>query len=129
MKTSIQSLFALAFAFVTLNSFAAPRPAEDPKETARTSYTMNVFKGQQGKVNFMLEKVAGKKLTVSLRNAKGDVLFSENISKNATGYARRFDMNELADGQYHIEVTDGETTLKKDISINTDKPTRMVFVN
>lgn len=127
MKTSITSLFALAFAFVTLTSFAAP--TEDPKETAKTSYSVNVFKGKQGKVNFLLEKAAGKKLTVSLRNAKGDILFSENISKNATGYARRFDMNELADGQYHIEVTDGETIVKKDISLNTNKPARVVFVN
>ncbi|WP_420153797.1 hypothetical protein [Siphonobacter sp.] len=129
MKTSITSLFALAFAFVTLTSFAAPRPTEDPKETAKTSYAVNVFKGKQGKVNFLLEKAAGKKLTVSLRNAKGEILFSENISKNATGYARRFDMNELVDGQYHIEVTDGETIVKKDISLNTDKPARVVFVN
>lgn len=125
MKTNI--LFAIAlFAF----SFTSVKAAslEDPKETAKTSYAINVFKGQEGKVNFLLEKVKGKRLAVTLRNAKGEILFTETIAKNATGYARRFDLNSLTDGKYSFEVTDGETTLKKEVDLSTDQPTRMVFV-
>lgn len=128
MKTSIKSIFAaalVALSFVSVNAASL----EDPKETAKASYAVNVFKGKEGKVNFLLEKVQGKKLNVTLRNGKGEILFNENITKNAKGYARRFDVASLADGTYSIEVSDGETKLKKDFVISTDQPSRTIAVN
>ncbi len=128
MKTSIKSIFAtalIALSFVSVNAASL----EDPKETAKTSYAVNVFKGKEGKVNFLLEKAQGKKLSVTLRNGKGEVLFNENITKNAKGYARRFDVASLSDGTYTIEVTDGETKMKKDFVISTDQPARSIAVN
>ncbi|MFT4032330.1 MAG: hypothetical protein QM669_07910 [Siphonobacter sp.] len=150
MKTSIKSLFATALvAFSVATVSAAPvlhewllRPLlifsvatvsaapanEDPKAPVKASYAINIFKSQENKVNFLLEKVKGKKLTITLRNAKGESLFSENLAKNTEGYARRFDMSSLTDGIYTIEVTDGETIQKKEINLNTEQPARLVVI-
>jgi len=128
MKTTINSIVAsalFALSFLSVNAATL----EDPKETAKATYAVNVFKGKEGKVNFLLEKSQGKKLSVTLRNGKGDILFNENITKNAKGYARRFDVASLSDGTYTIEVTDGETKLVKDFVLSTDQPARLVTIN
>ncbi len=128
MKTTIKSIVASALFALSLVSVNAAT-LEDPKETAKATYAVNVFKGKEGKVNFLLEKSQGKKLSVTLRNGKGDILFNENITKNAKGYARRFDVASLSDGTYTIEVTDGETKLVKDFVLSTDQPARLVTIN
>lgn len=128
MKTTLNSIVAstlFALSFLSVNAATL----EDPKETAKATYAVNVFKGKEGKVNFLLEKSQGKKLSVTLRNGKGDILFNENITKNAKGYARRFDVASLSDGTYTIEVTDGETKLVKDFVLSTDQPARLVTIN
>ncbi|MBO9637267.1 MAG: hypothetical protein J7576_03785 [Siphonobacter aquaeclarae] len=124
MKTLIASaLIALSVA----SSYAAV--PEDPSRAAGSTYAVNAFNGKEGKINFLVEKMKGKKLTVRLRDAKGQALFTEDIAKNAAGYARRFDVNSLEEGTYTLEVTDGETMVKKAVEIHREAPARIVSVN
>lgn len=124
MKTLIASVL---IALSVTSSFAAV--PEDPARAAGSTYAVNAFNGKEGKINFLVEKMKGKKLTVRLRDAKGQALFVEDIAKNAEGYARRFDVSTLEEGSYTLEVTDGETTLKKSVEIRREAPARIVSVN
>lgn len=126
--TAMKTLFATALiAFAAATSFAAV--PEDPNRVMNSNYAVNVFNGKEGKINFLVEKVKGKRLTVRLCDAKGQALFVEDVAKNAEGYARRFDVSTLETGTYILEVTDGETTTKKSVEIRREAPARTVSVN
>lgn len=125
---AMKTLFATALiAFAATTCFAAA--PEDPDRAVTGNYAVNVFNGKEGKINFLIEKVKGRKLTVRLRDAKGQVLFVEDVAKNAEGYARRFDVTTLETGTYTLEVTDGETTRKNAVEIRQEAPSRTVAIN
>ena len=105
-------LVALALTAASLTASLAATPTTDPKDAARSTYCINVFPAKaENKLHLLLEKSATKRLTVFLKNEKGQTVYEETVAKKARGYARRLDLSQLPCGHYQLVVTDGETQL------------------
>ncbi|MEA5259379.1 hypothetical protein VB264_16390 [Arcicella aquatica] len=74
------------------------------------------------KMSVVVEKLVGRQLSVRLKSESGFVLHSEYIRKKDTLYFGKFNLEELEDGKYLIEIFDGETKIVKNIEIGTIKP-------
>ncbi|WP_461101352.1 hypothetical protein [Spirosoma koreense] len=56
---------------------------------------------------------------VVLRNEAHQVLFMQNISKKEAKYAVKLNVNELADGQYELEVKSAQGSIRKQLTLST----------
>lgn len=56
---------------------------------------------------------------VLLRNKNNEVLFRQNISKKETKYSVKLDVEELADGDYELEVKSSEGSIRKQLNLST----------
>lgn len=82
-------------------------------------------------MHLTLDKIAGKTVSVLIKDKTGKVIHTEKIAKNARSYHGKFDLQELNDGTYTIEITDGTDTITRTININSAKPqeiTRTIVV-
>lgn len=122
MKTLFATL-ALIAASLTVSQAAAP--ATDPKEAARTTYSINVFPAKaENMLNVLLEKSASKRLTVFLKNDKGQTVYEETVGKKVRSFARRLNLAALPEGRYTLTVSDGETQLRKSIDLAAAQPSQ-----
>ncbi|GAB2789126.1 hypothetical protein GCM10027275_37600 [Rhabdobacter roseus] len=108
MKTSFKTLIC-ALALSTTVAFAGTE-----KETNKpTTFATGVYATNSGKISVGIEKEAGVATTILLRNALGDIIHSEHVSKKQTKYQGKFDVSELQPGQYTLEVVaNGEKEVK-----------------
>jgi hypothetical protein len=131
MKTfqvSLKTLVAVLTLGLT-SAFAAP--ATDPAAApTKSSFQLIAFRSKEAdKVNLILTKSNDKRLWVTLRDTKGQVVFQETISKKSDRYLKKFDLAALGDGTYRIEVTDGEVTSRKEVTLSTEQPARQIALN
>jgi hypothetical protein len=75
------------------------------------------------KMNVVIEKNTDSNLTVTLKNEKGDELYSEKINKNSKLYHGKFDMSNLEDGKYTFEFIKGGEKIVKEVNLATETPT------
>ncbi|WP_138991748.1 T9SS type A sorting domain-containing protein [Larkinella sp. C7] len=121
MKSLIASAFLALTIATTSSSFAA-----DHKETAKTQSTYQsvvypVVNTSKIRVNVNKDKNA--KINVTLKNETGEILASERLGKGHESSAIRFDLNQLQDGIYQVEISDGNTKQVKEVKLQTSSPT------
>lgn len=75
------------------------------------------------KVNVMIEKKSGKSLEISLLNEKNEVIYTEYVSKKVNKFAKKFDLEGLADGKYRFEISNGKEKITKEVNLETHQPT------
>ena len=130
MKTLIKPLFvALSFAFATV--VASPADANPiGRPAAVATYKSAIYTTAAGKLNIALDKQTGGSVDIRLKNADGTVLFSQHLGKNDQKYRTRLNLNELPDGQYQLEMTNGLETTHQTITLSTPKvaaPERVIL--
>jgi hypothetical protein len=122
MKTLIKSFaLALSLGIVTsVASFAETNPGGRPKMAA--SYKTGIYSTVSGKLNIALDKEIGGHVDIRLKNADGVVLYSEHLGKNERTCRLRLNLNELEDGTYQVEITNGVDTTTQNVTVSTNKP-------
>ncbi len=121
MKTLVKN-FAIAL-FTTVSFFANANTDTNEATNAKKTFAVGVYQTINTlKMNVMIEKLAGKNLTVHLKNEDGDVIHTEYIGKKQTAYHGKFDLKELEDGKYSFEISDGSTKIVKNVQVGTSKP-------
>ncbi|MFC5410449.1 hypothetical protein ACFPMF_14075 [Larkinella bovis] len=117
MKTIVRTTRALlvgAFLLLGTSSFAqvkldtkaflvATFPSADPLKL-----WMNIQKND-----------AKSKLIVRLIDGNNRVLFAETLPKHTDTYRQRFDLSQMADGAYTLQVTNGSETVEKAFQVKT----------
>ncbi len=73
------------------------------------------------KMNLSVNNKRNTALQITLKNADGEELYSEIVGKKYPAYKRAFDLAGLADGSYQFEISNGRTSIVKEISVNTQK--------
>ena len=58
---------------------------------------------------------------LTLKDANGDVLFAETVGKKEMTYAARFNVNNLNDGVYQLEITSGKNRVVKELNLFSKK--------
>ncbi|HLY69190.1 MAG TPA: hypothetical protein VKR53_05645 [Puia sp.] len=66
-----------------------------------------------GKINLHIEKGSDIKLTVSLRDANGEIVSVFTISRKKTDFSKEYDFSQADVGTYHLVVSDGHQTVTK----------------
>lgn len=132
MKTLIKSLaLALTLSAVTSAvSVAETNPGSRP--TSSVAYKTGIYTTQTGQLHIALDKQTGGAVDVRLKRADGKVLFTQHVGKNESKYRTRLNLNELSDGVYQVEVTNGAETTTQNVTISTQQPSapsRVISVN
>ncbi|MFD2932716.1 T9SS type A sorting domain-containing protein [Spirosoma flavum] len=132
MKTLIKSLaLALSIGFLTsVASFSEAKPIGHPSVVA--SYKSGIYTSIGGNVNIALDKQTGGVVEIQLKNTEGKVLYNQHVGKKETKSRTRLNVNELPDGVYTVEITNGVETTTHNVTISTPQPqtpTRLVALN
>ncbi|WP_080241122.1 hypothetical protein [Spirosoma rigui] len=117
MKTIIKPLLlalSLTLAFVS-NSDAKPgRPAV-------STFKTGIYSTITGKLNIALDKQPGGPVDIQLKTANGVLLYAQRVSKKESTFRARLDLDELADGEYTLVITNGIETTRQTITLKTPK--------
>lgn len=120
MNTIIKSI-ACALALTTSVAFA--KPTEDKTSAARPEATFesSAFITADANLQVAIKKNAPQKVFLTLKDANGDVLFAETVGKKEMTYAARFNVNNLNDGVYQLEITSGKNRVVKELNLFSKK--------
>lgn len=103
---------------------AATDKAESPEEAKPKTFDISLYRVQQSTtVCLSMEKLAGQKVSVRLLNVSGEEMHAEIVGRLTRKYARRFDLSQVKDGAYTIEVRNGEEVMRKSLRLTTNVPT------
>ena len=122
MKTLIKSLaVALSLGFITsVASFAETNPGG--RSTTAASYQTGIYTSIDGKLNIGLDKQTGGTVDIRLKSADGKVLYTQHVGKNESKYRTRLNLDELPDGVYKVEITNGVETTTHNVTLSTQRP-------
>jgi len=116
MKTLITTL-ALALSLATVTIAADTNAIDRPTKVAR--YESGIYTTVAGKLHVSVDKQIGGIVAVSFKDANGTVLFTRQIAKKDTQFRTRFDLSQLTDGTYELELTNGVDVTRQTIVIAT----------
>ena len=119
MKTLIKPLLlALSLSFVSI-SFSEAKPGRSTAATFKTG----IYSSVSGKLNIALDKQAGGPVDIQLKSSDGKLLYSQHLGKKETTFRTRLNLDDLADGEYVLVITNGVETTRQTIKIKTQQPT------
>lgn len=131
MKTLVNTLL-VAFTLVSsAATFSTAKPIVRPAKQA-AAYEVGIYTAVDGKLRLALDKQKGGRVTVSMRNGQGNKLFTQYVGKGETKSRFCFDVNELPDGVYTVEISNGVQTTTHELTIATPKaqtPSRQIALN
>lgn len=105
MKTKSLLLTAMAV-FVAATGFATQLP------------TMNVIPVQNEKALVAFETMSPANFELSLKNQRGETIYYKKSEEPVQSYRLVFDLQELEDGNYHVNLNHGNCTLDRLITIS-----------
>ena len=119
MKTLIKPLFlALSLSIVAVSISEAK-----PVRPAAASFKTGIYSSVSGKLNIALDKQTGGSVDIQFRNSAGEKLYSQHLGKKDTAFRTRLNLEDLADGEYVLEITNGVETTRQTITLKTQQPT------
>lgn len=132
MKTLIKSLVvAFTLTAVTFSaSLANTNPGIRPSTVA--AYKTGIYTTVTGKLHVSLDKETTGAVDIKLKNHDGTVLFAQRLGKKEKIARISFNLTELPDGDYQLEITNGVETTTQTVSLSTPQPSvtsRLVAVN
>ena len=123
MKTIVKTvLAALLFSTASFAADVPALPAASANPTATTnSYKVAVYPSTTtpSKLNVMVEREPGKVMSIYLRNADGNVLATQYIGKKEGNFWLKFDLSDLQDGTYRVELVSGNDRSVHQIELST----------
>lgn len=121
MKTLISPLLlalSLSFATVSISEAKPGRPAV-------ASFKTGIYTTLTGKLNIALDKQAGGPVDIQLKNSTGGLLYSQHLGKKEAQFRTRLNVDDLADGDYQLEITNGVETTRQTVTLKTKQPTAL----
>jgi YbbR domain-containing protein len=104
MKTKNLVLTAMAV-FVAATGFATQLP------------TMNVIPVQNEKALVAFETMSPANFELSLKNQRGETIYYKKSEEPAQAYKLVFDLNDLEDGNYQVNLKHGNCQLSRQITV------------
>lgn len=140
MKTQLRTLAIACMAFVatTLNTFAGndnnnPTTATAPNVSGWISSPGATFDVLTHKTNDVLsvsvKNTAKQAIMITLHTPDGLELAYEPIHRRAEGRTVKFNVTELADGEYMVKIANRQETITKKVTlISQPKPSRQAVI-
>lgn len=121
MKTFAQSLIAaLLLSTATFAGTPATTPTAVSPVVTTDSYKVAVFPSAiPSRLNVYIERNPGQLMTISLKATDGTDLAKRYLGKKTGNVHFQFDMAELTDGTYTVEVISGSDVTTYPVVIST----------
>lgn len=131
MKTLTKNLvFALTAAMISFSTVSA---GDINRPTAPDTYKVGMYvSAKTTTLNVMVEKQAGSTVIIRLKDKNGHLLATHALKSNNERSRSKFNLSELTDGTYQVEITNGQDVTVKEIKLTTQKPvveTRFIAIN
>ncbi|NEU70050.1 hypothetical protein GK091_24440 [Spirosoma agri] len=118
MKTIFNAIL-IAFTLLTsLTSFSQANPIGRPGKPAAT-YATSFYTAIDGRLVLSLTKGVSQPVSIRLNQANGITLFTQQVTKRQTSAQVRFDVSDLPDGTYTVEVSDGAQLTTHQVQLNS----------
>jgi hypothetical protein len=137
MKTIAQTLLAAllltAPTLATTANAAAMKRADEPT-TANHTIATNAFRvavyagAKPMAINVVVEKQTPKLMIIRVVDQRGSVLEEQAIGRRQGNFQYRFNLSELADGTYSVEVISGTNKSSHPITLTTPTADRTLTV-
>ena len=131
MKTNIITSALFAALLITSTAFAGTEPSDDKITAKVAAVQVSTYKTVDNNIRVNIEKKASIVASILIRDANGQVVYSQHIGKKTEKLAAKFDVSNLEDGTYQIQVVSKEGTISKEINLKTatEQPKRLLAVN
>ncbi len=136
MKTFIKSLaVALIIGVVSFSTSVAATPGMDvpgmdvagvsaPKirPVVHSAYQSAVYPSQfEPVINVIVQKEEGSTVQVRFKTNQGETLAERSVGRGKEKVAMKFRLNELPDGIYRVEITNGRDVTSKTVKLSTQQ--------
>lgn len=129
MKTFIKTaICAIALSASTV-SFAEEKESKRNEPNKSTStFEASVYVANDATIRLAIVKTASTKVAVRLINAKNEVVYSDKINEKDLQSAYKFDVEQLQNGDYTLEITSDNKLVTKHIHLVAAKVERSVVI-
>jgi Secretion system C-terminal sorting domain len=114
MKNTVKPIIAA----LLLGSVFALNANTLPTKPTNKPYAYSVYKlNGKAAIKLAINKLNGSRLSIILKDAKGEILFEDGMYKKETYYRTEFNLESLKKGIYTLEISDGNNVEVKKIEI------------
>jgi hypothetical protein len=103
----------------------------DPTTPKALSFDASAYVTANNQIRVAVLKTSDAPVVVVLRSKNNEVLFRQAIGRKEAKYAVKLNVDNLADGQYELEVKSNEGSIRKHLNLSTapaQQVTRLVAV-
>lgn len=127
MKTSLKlaatgfllSIIAVTAAFATDNEPRRTSTSTNWVAPASNSFTVRSMRDNQGDLRVWVRNTVKQTMTLRLVDHKGNEMAWMGLGKQPKAHAVRFDLSEVPDGAYRLEVMSPTEKIVKNVVIST----------
>jgi hypothetical protein len=116
MKTSIKTIICAIALSASSVAFASGKSGKEAPK-----FEVSAYIAKDASLHVNVAKLSAGWVTVSLKDANNNEIYSENIGKNDLQYALKMNVNALADGNYTLKITSDNQTITKQISLVSER--------
>lgn len=101
----------------------------NPTNPKVLSFDASAYVTVDKRIRVAVQKTTDVPVLVLLRNKDNEILFRQYIGKKESKYIVKLNVNELGDGQYDLEVSSKEGSIRKQLSLSTtpkNEPNRII---
>ncbi|GAB4054301.1 hypothetical protein [Spirosoma litoris] len=91
----------------------------NPTTPKTLSFDASAFVTSDHQIRVAVRKSAETPIEVVLRNKSHDVLYHHNIGKKEDKYTVKLNVNDLADGEYELEIKSNEGSIVKQLNVSS----------
>lgn len=91
----------------------------DPTTPKALSFEANALVKTNNKIRLAISKSDQQPVQVTLRDEQKRVLFQQTLSKKACQRVFEFNVDNLGDGQYELEVSSSEGSIRKQVKLES----------
>jgi hypothetical protein len=125
MKMYVASIVIALTCVSTLS--LANNPSSSPETGNASVQAAVVVRPEALKLDVLVGPNPNAAVMVHFMDERGSTLATRRLSKRDNPTRVRFDLSELADGQYTVRITDGSMIKTRQVELNTQFPTPSMY--
>ncbi|GAB4006835.1 hypothetical protein EXU85_30340 [Spirosoma sp. KCTC 42546] len=91
----------------------------NPTTPKALSFDASAYVTINHEIRVAVQKSTETPVVVLLRNKNNEVLYQQSIGKKEAKYAMKLNVDQLADGEYELEVKSSEGSIRKQVNLST----------
>ena len=119
---------AKTFAFTILLTSGTLFAAGNQQPVTSSSIKTGLYFSKDGRLNINVENKLNKMTKVQILDSRNQIVFEKKEKYNSRLSKLKVDVNELPDGAYTVQVSNGRDTVSQNVQLETPKQERFRIV-